>query len=112
SQATDALEHATVKQVGIRVLKIWHAAVPVAIGVIAYLSWIPLPPPPPGPPPAPGSEQVKLAEVAGLEKVIALAELNARDDAQRERLKKLAEDARKLQQKPKDGVEKREAQAD
>lgn len=112
SQATGALEKATPKQVRTRVLKVWHAAVPVAAGAIAYLSWIPLPPAPPGPPPAPGSEQVKIAEVAGLEKVIALAELNARDEAQRERLKKLAEDARKLQQKLKEGVEKREAQAD
>ncbi len=111
-QAMEALEKATPKQVRARVLRPWHAGVPVAAGVIAYLSWIPLPPAPAGPPLPPGAEQVKLAEVAGLEKVIALAELNARDEAQRERLKKLAEEARKLQQKLKEGVEKREAQAD
>ncbi len=112
TQATDALEKATSKQVRTGVLRAWHVAVPVAAGVIGYLSWIPLPPAPAGPPLPPGSEQVKLADVQGLEKVIALAEVNARDDAQRERLKKLAEDARKLQQKLKEGVEKREAQAD
>lgn len=112
TQATEALEKATSKQVRARVWRPWHAAVPVAAGAIAYLSWIPLPAAPAAPPPPPGTEQVKLAEVAGLEKIIALAELNARDEAQRERLKKLAEDARKLQQKLKEGVEKREAQAD
>jgi hypothetical protein len=112
AQATEALEKATSKQVRTRVLRPWHAAVPLAAGAIAYLSWIPLPPAPAGPTPPPGSEIVKIADVAGLEKVIALAEVNARDEAQRERLKKLAEDARKLQQKLKDGVEKREAQAD
>jgi len=112
TQATEALEKATSKQVRARVFRPWHAAVPIAAGVIGYLSWIPLPPAPAAPPQPPGAEQVKLAEVAGLEKVIALAEMNARDEAQRERLKKLAEDARKLQQKLKDGVEKREAQAD
>lgn len=112
TQATAALEKATAKQVRTGVLRPWHAAVPIAAGLIGYLSWIPLPPAPAGAPPPPGSEQVKLAEVKGLEKVIALAEMNARDDAQRERLKKLAEDARKLQQKLKEGVEKREAQAD
>ncbi|MEZ4297735.1 MAG: hypothetical protein R3B70_22450 [Polyangiaceae bacterium] len=111
-QATEALSKATGKQVRTRVLRPWHALVPVAAGAIAYLSWIPLPAAPPGPAVPPGAEQVKLAEVKGLEKVIALAEMNARDEAQRERLKKLAEEARKLQQKLKEGVEKREAQAD
>lgn len=112
TQATAALEKASAKQVRSRFLQPWHAALPLAAGAIAYLSWLPLPPAPAAPPPPPGSEIVTLAEVKGLEKVIALAEVNARDEAQRERLKKLAEDARKLRQKLKDGVEKREAQAD
>jgi hypothetical protein len=112
TQAAAALDKATPKQVRARVRRPWHAAVPLAAGAIAYLSWIPLPVAPAGPQLPPGAEQVKLAELAGLEKVLALAELNARDDAQRERLKKLADDARKLQQKLRDGVEKREAQAD
>ncbi|MBK8253442.1 MAG: hypothetical protein IPK82_12345 [Polyangiaceae bacterium] len=112
NQATEALEKATAKRVKTRVLRPVHATLPLAIGAIGFLSWIPLPPAPALPPPPPGAEEVKLAEVKGLEKVIALAELNARDDAQRERLKKLAEDARKLQQKLKEGVEKREAQAE
>lgn len=112
THATEALASATARQVKSRVLRPWHAALPLAAGAIAYLSWLPLPPAPAAPPPPPGSEIVKMAEVAGLEKVIALAELNARDDAQRERLKKLAEEARKLQQKLKEGVEKREALSD
>ncbi len=41
-----------------------------------------------------------------------LAELNARSDAQRERLKKLADEARRLRDKLRDGMEKREAQAE
>lgn len=112
TQATAALEKATSKQVRTSVLRPWHAALPIAAGAIGYLSWIPLPPAPAAPPSPPGAEQVQIAEVQGLEKIIALAEVSARDDAQRERLKKLAEDARKLQQKLKEGVEKREAQAD
>ncbi len=112
TQATGTLEKATNKQVQPRFWEPVHAAFPLAIAAISYLSWIPLPPAPAAPPPPPGSEQVKLLEVNGLEKVIALAEINARDEAQRERLKKLAEDARKLQQKLREGMEKREAQAD
>jgi hypothetical protein len=53
---------------------------------------------------------VQLAKVDGLEKVIKLAQAGARDEAQRERLKKLAEEAKKLRDKLKDGIEKRQAQ--
>jgi hypothetical protein len=90
----------------------WHAAIPIAAAAIGYLSWIPPPPAPAAAAPPPGADQIQLADIAGLEKVIRLGELDARDDAQRERLKKLAEDAKKLREKLRNGVEKREAQAD
>jgi hypothetical protein len=76
------------------------------------VSLAPLPPAPPGPAAAPGEGKVQLAKIEGLEKIIKLAEMSARDDAQRERLKKMAEEAKRLRDKLKDGVEKREAQAD
>ena len=89
-----------------------HAVLPLAAAAIGWLSLAPLPPPPPRPAAPPGVDRVKLVQVEGLEKVLALAEANARDEAQRQRLKKLAEDAKKIRDKLKDGVEKREAQAD
>jgi hypothetical protein len=94
------------------VLRPWHAAIPLAAAAIAGISIAPLPPPPAGPAEPPGAGQVRLAQVAGLEKVMKLAESRARDEAQRERLKKLAEEARKLREKLRAGVEKREALAD
>jgi hypothetical protein len=112
TQATEALAKATPKQVRARVLRPWHAAVPLAAAAIGYMTWLPVPPPPPAPPAAPGTEQLKLTDVAGLEKVIKLAEVDARDEAQKERLRKLAEEAKRIREKLKNGVEKREAQAD
>ncbi|MCC6551692.1 MAG: hypothetical protein IT372_01560 [Polyangiaceae bacterium] len=112
SQAARALDGATSKAVRARVLHPWHAALPIAAAAIGYLSWIPLPPAPAGPTAPPGVEQVKIADLAGIEKIIKLAEVSARDDAQRERLKRLAEDAKKLREKLRNGMEKREAQAD
>ena len=79
------------------VLHAWHAAIPVAAAAIGWASLAPLPPPPAGPAAPPGAEKVQLAQIQGLEKVIKLAEMNARDDAQRERLKKLSEEAKKRQ---------------
>ncbi|EYF00458.1 Hypothetical protein CAP_0827 [Chondromyces apiculatus DSM 436] len=112
SQAEGVLGKATAREVRPRVWRAWHAAIPVAAGAIGYLSWIPLPPAPEGAAAPPGVEQVRIADLAALERVIQLGEASARDDAQRERLKKLAEDAKKLRDKLKSGVEKREAQAD
>jgi hypothetical protein len=112
SQAAGALDGATPKRVRAPLWRPWHAAAPLAAAAIGYLSWAPLPPAPAAAAPPPGAEQVKIADLAGLEKIIKLAEVNPRDDAQRERLKKLAEDAKKLREKLRNGVEKREAQAD
>ncbi|WP_437956490.1 hypothetical protein WME76_34540 [Sorangium sp. So ce119] len=112
AHAAAALEGATAQQVRAPLWRPWHAGAPLAAAVIGYLSWLPLPPAPAAAAPPPGAEQVRLAEIAGLERVIQLAEIDARDTAQRERLKKLAEDANALRQKLRSGVERREAQAD
>lgn len=112
SHATAALAQATPKQVRAPLFRSWHAALPLGAAAIAYLSLAPLPPAPVAPATPPGLDKVQIAELAGLEKIIKLAELDARDDAQRERLKKLSEDAKKLREKLRSGVEKREAQAD
>ncbi|APR83984.1 Hypothetical protein A7982_09333 [Minicystis rosea] len=112
SQATVALAKATPKAVRAPLYRPWHAALPIAAAAIGWISFAPLPPAPIKPGAGPGADKVQLARVEGLEKIIALAEMNARDDAQRERLKKLSEDAKKLRDKLKDGAEKREALAD
>jgi hypothetical protein len=55
---------------------------------------------------------VTLEEVEGLEEVIELSELDARDPAQKERLRELAGRAKKLREKLRKGMERREAQAE
>jgi hypothetical protein len=112
SQASAALAGATSKQVRAPMLKPWHVAVPLAAAAIGYLSWIPLPPAPEAAKAPPGVDKVQLAQVAGLEKVIKLSEIDARDEAQKERLRKLAEEAKRIREKLRTGAEKREAQAD
>jgi hypothetical protein len=112
SQATAALAQATPKQVRAPMLQPWHVAVPIAAAAIGYLSWIPLPPLPEVAKAPPGVDKVQLAQVAGLEKVIKLSEIDARDEAQKERLRKLAEEAKRIREKLRTGAEKREAQAD
>jgi hypothetical protein len=110
SQAASALARATPRAVRAPLFRPLHAALPAGAAAIAWISVAPLPRPPPGPEAPPGAGEVQVAQVAGLEKVVKLADMNARDAAQRERLKKLADDARKLRDKLKQGVEKREAQ--
>jgi hypothetical protein len=112
TQAAGALAKATPKQVRAPMIRLSHAALPVAAAAIAWICLAPLPPLPPRPAAPPGVDRVQLTKVEGLEKVLALAESSARDEAQRDRLRKLAEDAKKIRDKLKDGVEKREAQAD
>lgn len=112
TQAAAALEKATPKQVRPTVLRIWHAAVPVAAAGIAFMTWLPVPPPPPAVAAPPGVDKIQMADIRGLEKVIKLAEIDARDEAQKQRLKQLADEAKKIREKLRQGVEKREAQAD
>lgn len=111
AQAGDRLDRATGKAVRAPLWRPWHAVLPLAAAAIVAITWLPMPPAPAAPVP-PGIDKVTIADLAGLEKVIELAELDARDDAQKKRLAALADDARKLREKLKTGVEKREAQAD
>jgi DNA-binding ferritin-like protein len=109
AEASRVLAAASPKAVRPRVLRVAHLGVPVGAAAIAWVSTLPLPPAPPAPPPPPGVEKVTLANIQGLEKVIRLESMDARDEKQRERLKKLSEDAKKLREKLQKGVEKREA---
>src|SRR5438046_1499313 len=81
--APAALDAATPSRVRPRIWRTAHAAIPAAAVAIAFASWAPLPPLPPRPPAAPGTETVQMAEIKGLEKVILLEQMDARDDAQR-----------------------------
>jgi hypothetical protein len=94
-----------------RVLERWHSLVVLAAATVVALSIIPLPPAPPPPEPPPGSELVQIAELDGIERIVALEKLEGRDAAQQERLKRIAEEAKKLRADIAKGLEKREAQA-
>jgi len=112
THATEVLKKAAPKDATVSWVRAWHLGIPVGLAAIGYMSFLPLPPAPAAPPPPPGAEQVKLADIKGLEKIIDLANANARDEAQRKRLDKLAEEAKKLREKIRNGMEKREAQAE
>ncbi len=86
-----------------------HLLAPASAAALVAIALAPLPPPrtQPGPP---GTAVVKLADVEGLQKAVALAELTARDDAQRERLDKISKDAEKLRAELTRGLETRDAQ--
>ncbi len=112
SQAITVLEKANPKDARPRFVRAWHLAIPLGLAAIGYVSLLPLPALPPPPAAPPGAERVALADIKGLEKIIDLANTDARDDAQRKRLDKLADDAKKLREKLRAGMEKREAQAE
>src|SRR5262249_38174794 len=112
SQAVTALGRATSRAVRTPVLHPWHAVLPLSMAAVGWISIAPLPPLPAPAPAAPGADRIQLSQVAGLEKVVGLAEAKARDEAQRERLKKLADEAKRLRGALRVGMEKREAQAE
>jgi len=87
----------------------WHALLPAALLGIAVVSWMPLPKAPPAPPLAPGAERVQIENLKGLERIEALAHLRGQNPEQDERLKQLAEQAKKLREALAKGLEKREA---
>jgi len=112
SQANEALGKATRKKVRPPMWSPVHVLAPLSAAAIAYVSWIPLPPQPAPPPAAPGSEIVQLADVSGLDEIIELADMDARDEDQRRRLAKISSDAQELKERLAEGMEKREAQAE
>ena len=91
--AAKALADRDPKRLRPRVLEPLHGLGPVAGAAVAWLSLIPLPPTPPAPPPPPGAEMVQIANLQGLDKIEALANLDPRDAAQKERLVYIARDA-------------------
>ncbi|HEY3494580.1 MAG TPA: hypothetical protein VGK73_07835 [Polyangiaceae bacterium] len=109
--AARALAESNAKRLRPRLLHRWHALLPVGSAAAVWLSVVPLPPPPPLPPLPPGAEKIRLSDLAGLERIEALAELGGSNPAQEARLKRLAEEAKKLRAELKAGLEKREALA-
>jgi hypothetical protein len=59
---------------------------------------------------APGESRVTLAQVEGLEASAKLAQISARDDAQRQRLAAIARDAAALRESLRAGMDRRDAQ--
>jgi hypothetical protein len=109
--AARALATADVKAVRPRILERWHGLLPIGSAAAVWLAVIPLPPAPASAARPPGAETVKLENLAGLERIEALAELGGQNAAQEERLKRLAAEAKKLRDDLKQGLEKREALA-
>ncbi len=108
-QAAGVLSKADPARVRPRLWSRVHAVLPVSLAAIAAISLMPLPPAPRKPPPAPGAESVRIDNLKGLERIEALARLHGQNPEQDERLKKLAEQARKLRESLAKGLEKREA---
>jgi len=108
STAAGALARADAARVRPRVLRPVHALVPLAMAGLVFVARSPLPPAPVVAH-APGTDAVQLAQVEGLKKVAQLGQAHARDDAQRERLEKIARDAEALRADLEKGLEKREA---
>jgi hypothetical protein len=108
SNAATALAGADEARARPTVLRPLHALAPLAVAALVFVTRSPLPPAPVVAH-APGETKVQLAEVAGLKKVAELGEARARDEAQKERLEKIAKDADKLKADLDKGLEKREA---
>jgi hypothetical protein len=90
------------------VLRPLHAMAPIAVLALVFIAREPLPPRPAVAQP-PGETKVQLADVEGLKKVAQLGQATARDEAQKERLEKIAKDADKLKADLEKGLEKRDA---
>jgi hypothetical protein len=110
--AAKALAGADSKALRPRVLRAWHGLAPIGGALAAWLCVIPPPPLPPPPPVPPGARSVKVADLKGLDKIIALDHLDARDAEQSKRLHDIAERARKLREKLAKGMPRRDALAD
>jgi len=108
-RASSVLGSADPKRVKPKLWSRWHALLPGALAVIAVVSVLPLPPAPKPAPHAPGAERVQIENLQGLERIEALDHLRGQNPEQDERLKKLAEQAKKLREALSKGLEKREA---
>lgn len=110
-KAADALEKGDPKRVRPALFNAYHALIPVGAAGVVLMSLLELPPLPEVPP-EPGADIVKIADVEALERAAELGRLETPDPEQRERLKKIAEDAKKLKEELAKGMERREAQSE
>src|SRR5690606_25536434 len=109
-QATDALDRDPPRGVWPRVWRLWHLTSIAAAAAIAWLGIVQLPPPPAAPPPPPGTGIVTIEDLEGLDEVIELANVDPKDEGQRQRLKDISERAKRLREQLREGMEKRAAQ--
>jgi hypothetical protein len=109
TKATAALTTGAFSKARPRLLKPIHALLPLATAGLVVLARVPLPEAKASAEP-PGTTKVQIAQVEGLDKIAQLARVQARDEAQRERLDKISKDAEKLKEELLKGMEKRDAQ--
>jgi hypothetical protein len=109
TRAAEALAQNDAKEARPAVWKPIHALAPIAIVGLVAVARAPLPAAPVSADP-PGTARVQMTQAEGLERVAKIAQLSARDAAQRERLDKIAHDAEKLKEELRAGLEKRDAQ--
>lgn len=108
STAAAALAAGDEKRARPSIFRPLHALAPLAVVGFVLVLRSPLPATPVVAQ-APGEARVQLAQVEGLKKVAQLGQATARDEAQKERLEKIAKDAEKLRADLEKGLEKREA---
>lgn len=111
SRAVRVLKNGDAKRMRPGLLRLHHGLIPLATAAFVFVCVIELPAKP-QPPVQPGEQKVVVQEVEALKTVAALEKLLPPDPEQRERLAKIAEDAKKLQQKLAEGMPLREAQAE
>jgi hypothetical protein len=106
TEANEASRRSTLK---LRVFRASQLSLLVGAAAVGYVCWIELPPAPKPPPGAVGTRQLRVPNLAELDKIIALENVDAHDAAQRARLKAIASRARALREKLRQGMEQREA---
>lgn len=111
SQAVELLERGDRSSAEPRILSRAQLLIPLAALAGIGIAFLPPPPAEASAPQAPGSDIVKLEKLAGLDRIEALERLGGTTPEERERLKRIAEEARKLRAELKKGVERREALA-
>ncbi|MET0790344.1 MAG: hypothetical protein ABW061_02375, partial [Polyangiaceae bacterium] len=108
-RAAGVLHGADPKRVKPRLWSRLHVSLPLSVAAITAISLLPLPAAPKKPAAPPGVERVQIENLKGLERIEALGRLQGQNPEQDERLKKLAEQAKKLREALAKGLEKREA---
>ena len=111
ARAEAVLSSADPRQLRLAVWSRWHVLALPALAASLWLTRIPLPKANHLAKPAPGTELLRRGSVPGLERIEALEAAPSLSSSDAERLKRLAEEARKLRADLARGLEKREAQA-